>query len=226
MGAALSATAAHRPPVKRESVAPPAVDAAEFLRTLREMDLVAVPDLDRIAGVAAGDVTQVARMLVREGHLTGYQAGAMLQGKAHGLLIGRNVVLEKVGMGGMGVVFKARHRPSGRVVALKMLPPSFGRDPEVVRRFRREFEVASRLSHPNIVAAIEANEDRGVHFLTMDYIQGYDFAHFEGDGGGRLGPTRARANPPVRGFQRPVVGLARREPEGCREGRVSPSRVC
>src|SRR5436190_1007289 len=81
--------------------------------------------------------------LVRAGKLTAYQAGALAQGKAAGLVIGAYLVLEKLGQGGMGVVFKARHRQTGRVVALKILPPSFGRDHEAVRRFRREFEVAA-----------------------------------------------------------------------------------
>ena len=89
-------------------------------------------------------------------------------------LIGNYLVLEKLGEGGMGMVFKARHRTSGRVVALKILPPSFGRDPDALRRFRREFQVTVRLSHPNLVAAVEANVDRGVHYLTMEYIPGHD----------------------------------------------------
>ena len=98
-------------------------------------------------------------------------------------MIGNYLVLGKLGVGGMGVVFKARHRPSGRVVALKMLPPSFGREAEAVRRFRREFQVASRLNHPNLVAAVEASEDRGVHFMTMEYIPGYDLDRLVANGG-------------------------------------------
>ena len=107
----------------------------------------------------------------------------MLQGKARGLMIGQYLVLDKLGGGGRGVVFKAQHRPSGRIVALKILPPSFGREPETVRRFRREFQIASRLSHPNLVAAIEASEDRGVHYLTMEYIPGYDLDRLVSHGG-------------------------------------------
>ena len=74
----------------------------------------------------------------------------------------------------MGVVFKARHRRLGRVGALKILPPSFARDRSAVMRFRREVEAAGRLKHPNLVAAQDADEDRGVHFLVMDYVEGRD----------------------------------------------------
>jgi len=185
--AATSATETYAPepppsaPIRPASAA--AVDLHGLLSAARTLGLIAADDLKRFAEGASGDAVRLARTLVQAGKLTPYQAGALLQGKARGLLIGHYLVLEKLGVGGMGVVFKARHRPSARVVALKMLPPSFGRDRDAVRRFRREFEVASRLSHPNLVAAIEASEDRGVHFLTMDYIEGYDLERLVTNGG-------------------------------------------
>ncbi len=74
----------------------------------------------------------------------------------------------------MGVVFKARHRPTGQVVALKILPPSFARDATLVQRFRREVAAAARLDHPNIVQILDASQDRGVHFLAMEFIEGRD----------------------------------------------------
>jgi serine/threonine-protein kinase len=156
------------------------VDRAELLRAIGELDLVSAEDL---AAVHDDDPAQFAQTLVQQKKLTPYQAGALLGGKARGLLIGPYLVLEKLGSGGMGLVLKAQHRPSGRVVALKMLPPSFGRDPDVVRRFRREFQIAGRLKHPNLVAAIEASEDRGIHYLTMEYIPGYDLDTLVSRGG-------------------------------------------
>ena len=72
------------------------------------------------------------------------------------------------------MVFKARHRRLNRIVALKILPPSFARDRTAVLRFKREVEAAGRLKHPNIVAALDADEDRGVHFLVMEYVEGRD----------------------------------------------------
>ena len=78
---------------------------------------------------------RLARRLIRADRLTPYQAGAALQGKARGLLIGSYLVLDKIAVGGMGVVFKALHQPSRRLVALKILPPSFAQDDDAVRRF-------------------------------------------------------------------------------------------
>ncbi len=111
---------------------------------------------------------------MRAGRLTPYQAGAVLQGKTKGLLIGNYLILDKLGAGGMGMVFKARHRRLKRVVALKLLPPSMARDGSAVLRFQREAEAAAQLSHPNIVAALDADEFRGLHFLVMEYVEGRD----------------------------------------------------
>ena len=113
---------------------------------------------------------------MRAGKLTDYQAAALAQGKAKGLVIGPYLVMDTRSRGDGGRL-QARHRPSGQVVALKVLPPSFGRDREAVLRFRREVEVAARLNHPNIVAALDASEDRGVHFLAMEFIEGQDSKH-------------------------------------------------
>ena len=119
----------------------------------------------------------LARVLQQAGRLTRYQAAALYQRKSRGLLIGNYLILDKLGQGGMGMVFKARHRRLGRVVALKILPPSFARDKTAVDRFKREVEAAGRLKHPNIVAALDADEDRGVHFLVMEYVEGSDLDH-------------------------------------------------
>ena len=125
----------------------------------------------------------LARALVVAGKLTSYQAAALSQGKARGLLIGNYFILDKLGAGGMGVVFKARHRRLGRVVALKILPPSLARNPDLFLRFRREVDVAAKLSHPNIVSVLDADDDRGVQFMTMEYIQGKDLDRLVRDHG-------------------------------------------
>src|SRR5262249_24897172 len=144
----------------------------EFADTLVEIGLIDAAELERYTADSAEGVLGLSRALVKAGKLTSYQAAAVYQRKSRGLLIGNYLILDKLGRGGMGMVFKARHRTLGRVGALKILPPSFTRDRSVVRRFRREFEAAGRLRHPNLVAAFEADEDRGVHFLVMDYVQG------------------------------------------------------
>jgi serine/threonine protein kinase/tetratricopeptide (TPR) repeat protein len=152
-------------------------DLREFSRALIEVGLIDEAELESYAADSAEGVLGLSRALVKAGKLTPYQAAAVYQKKSRGLLVGNYVILDKLGQGGMGVVFKARHRRLGRVGALKILPPSFARDHQAVMRFRREVEAAGRLKHPNVVAAVDADEDRGVHFLVMDYVEGQDLDH-------------------------------------------------
>ncbi len=144
----------------------------EFAAALIDIGLIDVAALERYAAGSADGVLGLSRALVKAGYLTPYQAAALYQNKSRGLLIGNYLILDKVGQGGMGMVFKARHRKLGRLGALKILPPSFTRDRGAVMRFRREFEAAAGLKHVNVVAAFEADEDRGVHYLVMDYVVG------------------------------------------------------
>jgi serine/threonine protein kinase len=89
-------------------------------------------------------------------------------------LLGEYEVLEKIGAGGMGQVFKARHRRMKRIVALKVLPPRSGHSADSIDRFQREVEAAAKLSHPNIVTAYDAGEQNGILYLAMEYVEGID----------------------------------------------------
>jgi serine/threonine-protein kinase len=122
------------------------------------------------------DAQELARDLVRQKKLTLFQANALYNGKPQGLTLGNYVLLDRIGSGGMGMVFKAEHRRMKRVVAVKVLPRSGLKDPDVVKRFHREVEAAAKLTHPNIVAAYDADEFNGVHFLVMEYVEGVDLA--------------------------------------------------
>ena len=92
------------------------------------------------------------------------------------LRIGNYDVLGRLGAGGMGAVFKARHRRMKRVVALKVLSRELVKDDTFVRRFQREVEAIARMSHPNIVMAYDADEDEAGPFLAMEYVNGQDLA--------------------------------------------------
>ncbi|HWG47507.1 MAG TPA: serine/threonine-protein kinase, partial [Gemmataceae bacterium] len=81
-------------------------------------------------------------------------------------------VLGSLGAGGMGVVFKAEHRLMERTVALKIIRKDLTQQAECVERFRQEVKAAARLSHPNIVAAYDAEQAGDLHFLVMEYIEG------------------------------------------------------
>src|SRR5437870_1369948 len=116
------------------------------------------------AGQQGNDLQEFVRELVRRKKLTAFQATAVYQGRAPSLFLDNYVLLDKLGQGGMGMVFKAAHRRLKRVVALKVLPPSATGSVDNVRRFHREVQAVARLSHPNIVAAFDAGEAHNVHF--------------------------------------------------------------
>ncbi|MCO6459681.1 MAG: serine/threonine protein kinase, partial [Pirellulaceae bacterium] len=91
-------------------------------------------------------------------------------------VLGDYVLLGRIGSGGMGRVFKAQHRRMDRLVALKVLPRAAMLDPSAVQRFHREVRAAARLFHPHIVAAFDAGEQSGIHYLVMEYVDGQSLA--------------------------------------------------
>ncbi len=126
----------------------------------------------------AADADAFVRKLVQQGKLTKFQAINLYQGRAKGLLFGEYVVLDKLGAGGMGQVFKAQHRRMKRIVALKVLPPHAVGSQKAVQRFYQEVEVAAKLTHPNIVTAYDAGESRGLHYLVMEHVEGQDLSDY------------------------------------------------
>src|SRR5687768_7032313 len=88
-----------------------------------------------------------AARLVASGKLTKFQADELLSGRNTPLILGDYVLVEKIGAGGMGQVFKAQHRRLKRFVAVKLLPNDVMKDSAAIRRFQREVEAAGRLEH-------------------------------------------------------------------------------
>jgi hypothetical protein len=88
-----------------------------------------------------------------------------------GKTLGGYEILERIGRGGMGTVYKARQTSLNRVVALKILSPKVSKDPAFVQRFKAEAQAAGKLNHPNIVQVYDVGSDRDLHFYSMEYIE-------------------------------------------------------
>jgi formylglycine-generating enzyme required for sulfatase activity len=120
------------------------------------------------------DVTALARAILSRGWLTPYQVAQLVQGKVEELVLGEYVVLEVLGEGGMGRVFKACQRRLNRLCALKVILPGRLPEPGQLARFHREASAAALLDHPNIVRVYDAGECRGMPYLALEFIDGTD----------------------------------------------------
>jgi serine/threonine-protein kinase len=156
----------------------PHVDRQTFLSNLEQCGLLPPEDLravlPRLPATERGRV--VARFLVDEKLLTRFQAENLLAGRTNGFVLGQYRILDEIGRGGMGRVFKAEHATMRRVVALKVLAPQLTRTERARLLFQREVQAAARLVHPHIVTAFDANAVGERCYLVLEFINGPNLA--------------------------------------------------
>jgi eukaryotic-like serine/threonine-protein kinase len=132
-------------------------------------------DRRRAENTLPGEPLKLAQHLVHDGLLTKYQAEQLLGGRYRNFVIGgKYKLLERLGKGGMALVFLCEHQVMKRLVALKILPTAHAEDRELLGRFHREARALSQLRHPNIVGAYDVDHANKVHFLVMEYVDGGD----------------------------------------------------
>jgi serine/threonine protein kinase len=117
-----------------------------------------------------------AKRLVGQKLLTEFQAQQILAGQGATLVMGDYVILAEIGAGGMGQVYKAKHRRMERIVALKVMSSAAMKDDAAVKRFQREVRAAAKLEHPNIVTAYDSGESGKVKYLVMQFVDGGDLS--------------------------------------------------
>ncbi|GIW81967.1 MAG: hypothetical protein KatS3mg105_3774 [Gemmatales bacterium] len=147
----------------------------EFVDVIRENRLLTEEQAQQLTSSLAprySDANQLARELIERGWITPYQANQIFLGRGGDLLLGSYVLLERLGKGGMANVYKARHRTLGRIVALKLIRKELLDNPAALMYFHREIRMAAQLDHANIVRAYDADAVDGVHFYTMEFVEG------------------------------------------------------
>ena len=147
-----------------------------FLSQLSSSGIVPEEKLKVVVSKKASfaDGEALARDMIKSRLLTKYQAEQILGGKGKSLTMGKYQILEKIGAGGMGQVYKAFHSNTERVVAIKVILGKGKIEPEVVKRFEREVKAAAKLVHSNIITVFDADQADGRIFMVMEYIKGDD----------------------------------------------------
>ena len=92
------------------------------------------------------------------------------------LLSGRYELLEKIGDGGMAVVYKGKDRLLNRFIAIKILRPEFTKDASFVENFKRESQAAAGLSHPNIVSVYDVGKEGNINYIVMELVEGHNLS--------------------------------------------------
>ncbi len=154
---------------------------SQFLTLLDESGIITAEEaiaFQKSQGAACNSALELAKILVEQGKLTEFQIKMILQCKGDRLFLGDYVILQQIGAGGMGKVYLAEHCRMKRQVALKSLPLRMVPDEQAIGRFHREVQAAAKLTHPNIVTAYDAGEDKEIHYFVMEYVEGINLSEY------------------------------------------------
>ncbi len=143
---------------------------------IRESGLYTPDQLKAAEAALSGGAQSAADKLLELRVLTNYQYRKIRAGRANDLLFGPYLILDKIGEGGMGKVYRAVQQRVGRLVALKTIRPHLMANKTVLKRYKREAQAAAALNHPNIVTLYDADEIEGRYFLSMEYVDGIDLS--------------------------------------------------
>lgn len=166
------------------------VDVKQFEQTIlksklldRDLLKAEISNFEESKKTEPATAKDIALFLISRGHLTRYQAKRLLAGHFAGFFLGGCRILDRIGEGGMGVVYLAEHVNLKRRVALKVLPFQGTTDNDAVKRFYREARSAAKLKHQNIVQVFDVNQEGDTHFIVMEYVDGrniYDIIKKQG----------------------------------------------
>jgi serine/threonine protein kinase len=152
--------------------------AADFIEYVRKSGVVDSERLETTLVEIRADTFQtteakkLAEVLIKHGILTFFQAAQLLRGKWKGFFLGKYLILERLGAGGMGIVYLGEHKFLRRRVAIKVLPLALAHDAWFLEQFYQEAQAVAALDHPNIVHAHDVDQDSGLHFLVMEFVDG------------------------------------------------------
>ncbi len=174
------------------------------------------------AGGDADAPVRLARVLIRSGAVTPYQARKLLAGATRGFFLGGYRILRRLGEGGMGKVYLAQPEGGGEPVAIKVLPPSkAAAEAQALHRFRREMELSQRVLHTNLARTLDVGREGDIYYMVLEYVPGrslYQMVREEGGGPFRV-PDAARL------FLQVVAGLGAAHGSGLIHRDIKPSNI-
>jgi serine/threonine-protein kinase len=147
----------------------------DFVDALRQHQVLEPIQLDALTSTAFARFAApkaLANELLQRGWLTAYQINQLFRGRGQELMVGPYLLLERLGEGRTGIVFKARHRKQGHIAALKLIRKERLARPEVIRQFQHDIRAAAQVCHPHIVHLMSAGQAAGTYYLALEHVAG------------------------------------------------------